>query len=389
MELLKETRFIERFQFFNGQRLFASDLQGIEQFNREMRWLHNRSLHQPGIGNGFAVSGKKGDREVTIGPGYAIDAEGREIVLTQDQIEPIPPVAGEDDGRPFLFDLTISYPGDEDLEESETRDGICLPRGVIRLKEEPVFCWVRLNEDGQPISAAQKKAILGGMMIVLARAEVLNCQLNSNISTAQRISARPATQPYVCCGHDEPKWDPLILAPFDVASVLGHSTGATLFQSFAAALTFFPAILPIGITAVVDTSDCGFVTTPCYSARIAGPRIRTLNLPDTAVSTRLASAGLSQISFALDGIVQITDPQPNQFTVSVLLLGQMLLGSANAQELTLLAQMVMAFLTNLDTTSSGFQKQLSELVSRLFDYSSDETTGNESGWSLVWMGVED
>jgi hypothetical protein len=43
------------------------------------------------IGNGFAVAGKKGDREVTIGPGYAIDAEGREIVLTQDQVEPVPP----------------------------------------------------------------------------------------------------------------------------------------------------------------------------------------------------------------------------------------------------------------------------------------------------------
>ena len=92
MEFLKETRFIERLQFFNGQRLFASDLQGVEAFNREMRWLHNKSLHQPGIGNGFAVSGKKGDREVTIGPGYAIDADGREIVLTQDRVEPVPPV---------------------------------------------------------------------------------------------------------------------------------------------------------------------------------------------------------------------------------------------------------------------------------------------------------
>ena len=62
MGILEETRFIERLQFFDGQRLFASDLQGLEAFNREMRWLHNRSLHQPGIGSGFAVYGKKGDR---------------------------------------------------------------------------------------------------------------------------------------------------------------------------------------------------------------------------------------------------------------------------------------------------------------------------------------
>ena len=59
MENLLERRFIERLQFFNGQRLFASDLQGLEAFSRGMRWLHNKSLHQPGIGNGFAVAGKK------------------------------------------------------------------------------------------------------------------------------------------------------------------------------------------------------------------------------------------------------------------------------------------------------------------------------------------
>ena len=100
MSILDQTRFIERQQFFNGQRLFKDDLQTLEVFNREMRWLHNKSLHQPGIGNGFAVTGKKGDREVTIGPGYAIDREGREIVLIRDQIEAVPPTAGEPDGTP-------------------------------------------------------------------------------------------------------------------------------------------------------------------------------------------------------------------------------------------------------------------------------------------------
>src|SRR5574342_507094 len=100
MGVLEETRFVERLQFFTGQRLFATDLQAIEAFNREMRWLHNRSLHQPGVGKGFAVSGKRGDREVYIGPGYAMDADGREIVLTEAKTEPVPPVAGETDGSP-------------------------------------------------------------------------------------------------------------------------------------------------------------------------------------------------------------------------------------------------------------------------------------------------
>ena len=82
MAFFEQNQFLERLQFFNGQRLFASDLQQLEAFNREMRWLHNQSLHQAGVGNGLEVTGQKGDREVKIMPGYAIDALGREIVLT-------------------------------------------------------------------------------------------------------------------------------------------------------------------------------------------------------------------------------------------------------------------------------------------------------------------
>ena len=103
-------QFLERVQFFNGQRLFASDLQALEEFNREMRWLHNMSLHQPGVGSGFAISGAKSDREVVIQPGYAINAKGQEIVLTETRTEPVPPVANDGAGNSVFFDLTVSYP---------------------------------------------------------------------------------------------------------------------------------------------------------------------------------------------------------------------------------------------------------------------------------------
>ena len=84
MSIIGSTEFLERTQFFNGERLFASDLQSLESFNREMRWLHNQSLHQAGVGSGFQVVGNTGDRQVTISPGYALDSCGREIVLTGD-----------------------------------------------------------------------------------------------------------------------------------------------------------------------------------------------------------------------------------------------------------------------------------------------------------------
>ena len=274
MEILKGSRFIERMQFFNGQRLFAPDLQGLEAFSREMRWLHNKSLHQPGIGNGFAVSGKRGDREVIIGPGYAIDREGREIVMLDTRIEPVPPVAGQDDGSPWVYDLTVMYQQEEDLEESELRQGICNQSGVVRLKEEPVFCWVKLDDFGQPEETTIKQEILNGMRLVLARAEVLNCQLNKDVSIAERLSARPTTQPYICCGEFVPDWQPWIIAPLDFGNVVGSDQGRAMVTQFASSLMFMPIVLPIGLMTVVNTTECGFLTTPCYSARIVGPRVR-------------------------------------------------------------------------------------------------------------------
>lgn len=372
MDFLNQTHFIERLQFFNGQRLFANDLQGLEAFNREMRWLHNKSLHQPGIGNGFAVAGKKGDREVTIGPGYATDAEGREIVLTQSVVEPVPPVAGEDDGSPALFDLTVSYPNDADLEETERRDGICRqPGGTIRLKEEPVFCWVRLDENGQPKEAKQKQEILTGMRIVLARAEVLNCQLHKDISIAQRLNARPAKQPYICCGMVRPQWRPWEIAPPD------PETLASAIVERGRAAFMFPVILPIGLQAEIDTTQCRFLTTPCYSARISGQRVQQFSNQEMT------------FTFLVDGLLQITNPRPNQFTAQVLLIAQWLRTRMIEEDTPLFtfrgrAIQLKALVETI--ASESFRKELKSLdltqeMQKIID-------DRFSDWQLIWMGVE-
>ena len=246
MPLIGQTKFVERQQFFNGQRLFADDLQNLEQFNREMRWLHNQSLHQPGVGSGYAVTGAKGERQVTIGAGYAIDALGREIVLTETRIEQIPPVADDGYGQPVTYDLTVAYPSDDELEESETRDGVCLPRGVVRRRESPAFCWVRLGPepDRLPVDSVLKEQLTQDLRIRLARAEILNCQLYRAVSIAERRSARPAQQPYVACGRsDSDGW---------VVHVTNNG---------------------IELVYEVDTSAAGFRTEPCYFAHLSGSRL--------------------------------------------------------------------------------------------------------------------
>jgi hypothetical protein len=259
VSILDETRYIERLRFFNGQRLLSTDLQGIDDFNRGMRWLHNLSLHQPGIASGFAVHGNKGDREITIKAGYAIDELGREIVLTHPEPLPVPPVASDGKGNPIFYDLTVSYPDDSTLEEAETRDGICLKRGAVRLREEPVFCWVALTmgPDGfVPIDPSLKADIQTHRKIILAQIEVLNCQLNQPVCIVHRPDARPDCGPYIACGKEEStRWRPVRELNKALASQFGQM-GLPL----------------VAFTTEINTSSAGFLTVPSYSVNVLGLR---------------------------------------------------------------------------------------------------------------------
>lgn len=298
MPIIGGTQFVERTQFFNGERLFASDLQGLEAFSREMRWLHNQSLHQPGIGSGFAVTGNIGDRQVTVSPGYALDSQGREIILTETLIQPIPPVANNGSGGSVFYDLTVSYPQDTDLKPSETRAGICLPIGVVRLREEPIFCWVRLTDDPinrQPVDATLKQKIKQGLFIVLAQVEIFNCQLKQPVSTAQRRNARPAKQPRIACGTETaPNWTSANLGQ-PGSSGGGASFGVT-----------FEAVM---YSATIDTSSGGFQATPSYIARIVGPRVFT---PGGGIASFFADALISIPSNAPQ-----TPTTPQEFTIQI------------------------------------------------------------------------
>jgi hypothetical protein len=293
MSSFNDARSVERPAFFDGQALFASDLDGIAAFHRSMRWLHNRSLHQVGIGNGLAVSGRRGDREVRVQPGYALDSEGREIVLLDDQVESVPPVAGERDGGPVMFDLVVSYPDDDYLEVAETRAGICRPRGAVRLRERPVLCWVRLKRDVddrlRPLEEADARAIQAGLKIVLARAAVRECKLDADLSIAERRNARPARQPRIACGRADAEWEAWTVEDPDA---------------------FEGGTLAIGLRTPVDTSGAELRRTPCYSARVFGPRPLFLPADDDGDGDGDDNGGTLVL---LDVPAFVQDPTPTGF----------------------------------------------------------------------------
>ncbi len=227
---------LERIEFLDGQQLTAEDLTALDDSNTQLRWLHARSLHSWGIGIGFDVKGNRGDSSVMIGPGYAVDCLGREVILTSERTKTVPAVPGQTDGTEATYYLIAAYLGDADQAVAEKRPGICVPGGTVRLTEEPLLAWRLPNE------------LREGQDLILARAYILNCQLSRPLSLAERRYARPSQQPYIGAGQ----------------TVAGGTSWKVWLDS---------KNQPIGVMTVVDTSSALFRTIPTYMAHIVGERL--------------------------------------------------------------------------------------------------------------------
>jgi hypothetical protein len=147
---------LERLNYYNGQRLEASDLKLEQDYHiRVRRWL-NRSLYAPGIARGLEVREKEGTRTVIISPGVALDAEGHEIILLEEAEEIVPGRGRQRSGTGSTAEveglyLTIRY--DEQTVAEER--GVCFARvsgegvgysrpasgGPARISARPVFNW--------------------------------------------------------------------------------------------------------------------------------------------------------------------------------------------------------------------------------------------------------
>jgi hypothetical protein len=262
MSIPNEIPAVQRPAFFDGQRLTAADLAAVQDYQRELRWLHNRSLHTWGIAFGLEVFAKRGDRAVTVQIGYALDCLGRDLLVSEAASLPIPPVAG-----PTTYYLTISFIEDEDL-PPELRQGVCDANGAVRLPEQARLRWQ------QPDDRQEESRYRHGYDVILASILVQNCKLAAEPSPKQRREARPANQPYVAAGS-------------------ASSPGWTLIKS---------GQQVIGLKATVDTSAAGFGATPQYMAHVIGDRLAS-----------------NETGVVFDGLTSISEATPVGFTLSLLL----------------------------------------------------------------------
>jgi hypothetical protein len=257
---------LERPAFFDGQRLTADDLAQAQAFARDLRWLHNRSLHGWGVVLGLVADGERGATTVTVHAGYALDCDGRDLILEEARVLEVPAAAG-----PATYVLTISYADDGSLDAAE-REGVCGRRGAVRLVDEPMLRWQ------DPYGSDPEGAIRPGLDVVLATATVEACKLSAALSGAARREL-PRPSPYVAGGSTPPDATPWRLWPDESA--------------------------PLGVATTVATGEAGFGSTPAYQARLGGDRELSQALADRPV--------------VLDGVVHVAEPDATSFELRVVL----------------------------------------------------------------------
>jgi hypothetical protein len=129
----------------DGQRLTAQDLRDDLRHAERRQRLHTRGLHETwGIALGLGVTRIEDDegpgRMIRIEPGYAVDALGRDILLSAQIDVPIPDLA-----EPLV--LTMRHLEDAAFRGRADLEAVCLGAGLKNPRtERPAFHWRRQSE---------------------------------------------------------------------------------------------------------------------------------------------------------------------------------------------------------------------------------------------------
>jgi hypothetical protein len=142
---------LQRLRYWQGQKLLSRDFRDQASYESELRWWHNRALHNAyGVSYGFQVT--LDDTHVEIDCGVAYDCYGRELILQAPKRMALPP---EPDKAPFeRVTLVASIAAaDQHISSKEVLMGTvdCSPNRLT-----PTFQWKQSRccqfVDGVPLA---------------------------------------------------------------------------------------------------------------------------------------------------------------------------------------------------------------------------------------------
>jgi hypothetical protein len=223
-----------RVAYREGQLLTAHDLKAEKLYQDRLRWLHVVGLHATwGIVSGLSVSGSTGARTLTVEPGYAVDDQGRDILLSGPMIVALPDVMG-----PATLVLSVSYQADATFRRHSQWAQVCLGAGLGPRLEQAEFSW-------QP-----PMDLSFGAQVPLVKVEIVNGALLGQLDFRVRRYARREAAPVFGWGNTEP-----------------GQTGWTMQDQPQPPQE---ALKSFWLQARVDTSQAGFTQTPYYFAFLSG-----------------------------------------------------------------------------------------------------------------------
>ncbi|SRR6266404_581536 len=219
----------DRITYRDGQRLWARDLRDDKRRGDRLRWLHVRYLHHTwGVGLGYEIRLASSNAAIILGPGYAVDRSGRDLVLAKGLLIPVPESAAVE-----LYVLTLRYRNNSGGAPSCGCGGDCGCSSPQRLIEErPVISW-KLSQDLQL-----------GDDVPLVAANVANGVIQNGLDFRVRRHARRLVRPHIGWGCTDP----------------GRTGWSSPSGTHGVRL----------VEVVVDTSDAGFTETPYYFAQLKG-----------------------------------------------------------------------------------------------------------------------
>jgi hypothetical protein len=255
--------------FQNGQRLTPTDLNAVQSTVRALLWLHNRTLHDWGVAEGYEVTPTQNQRGVRVAPGTALDMGGHELMLN-DQVElqlpPQDPQTGPDESTDWW--VTVTY---RDGLVPQVTDPSCRPEGVPQSRvPQAAVRWRNPNE-----TDPAARPVLG-TDIVLATVTVVQ-GLVTQVTAVGRRSAVPPRRPYIAAGRTP--------NPVDVPTD-GTPTGP------------------------IDTSSGAFVNTPQYFITIETESKNDPGVVDLMAAPVVVGATSSHFKVQLLAAPEVDTPAP-------------------------------------------------------------------------------
>jgi hypothetical protein len=219
----------DRVTWRDGQPLTSRDMRDEKHNDDRFRYLHVRYLHRVwGIVWGYDVTAL--DRQtVSVAPGFALDIDGREILLSETVTLTLPVLPTS-----FLV-LVARFAADDTYRQRQDLRCLC-PNGIIAATgEHPEFLWRTVDE------------VRMGLDVPLAGAWVDAGRLQGPLNPDVRRLARGEAQPRCFAGETQ----------------AGQTGWTVTTDPNAAGVTW--------LEAEVDTSEAGFVYPPYYFARVSSP----------------------------------------------------------------------------------------------------------------------